>query len=48
MNIKNSMLDNVIYKQLDWNSEGRRMNEGRLPRKIWNGVHIEKEEREDL
>ena len=34
MNIKNSVLDYVIYKQLNWYDHMKRMDEERLPRKI--------------
>ena len=43
MNIKNSVLDYIRYKQLNWYGHVQGMNEERLPRKI-----LEVEEIEDL
>ena len=34
MNIKNSILDYIRYKQLNWYSHVQKMGEERLPRKI--------------
>ena len=34
MNIKNSVLDYIKYKQLNWYGHKQRMNKERLPRKI--------------
>ena len=34
MNVKNSALDYVRYKQLNWYGEAQGMDEERLPRKI--------------
>ena len=34
MNIKNSILDYIRYKQLNWNDHVQKMDEERLPRKI--------------
>ena len=43
INIKNSVLDYVRYKQLNWYDHVQRMDQERLPRRI-----LEYEEREDL
>ena len=45
--IKNSVLDYIIYKQLNWYGHFRRMNEERLPQKFWKGVHLEKKKRKN-
>ena len=47
-NIKNSVLDYIRYKQLNWYGHVRRMNEEKLSRKILECVLLEKEEKEDL
>ena len=48
MSVKNSVLDYIRYKQLNWYGHVQRMEEERLPRKFWNGPHLEDEEGEDL
>ena len=42
MKVKYSVLDYIIYKQLNWYGHVQRINEERLRRKFWNGVHQEK------
>ena len=43
MNVKNSVLDNIRYKQLNCYGHVRRLNEERLPQKV-----LEEEEKEIL
>ena len=45
-NIKNSVLDYIRYKQLNWYGQ-ERMKKGSLG-KFWNVAHLEHEEGEDL
>jgi hypothetical protein len=47
MNIKNYVLDDRRYRQLNWYGRMQRMHDERLAQKIWNGVQPE-EEKEDL
>ena len=35
MNVKNSVIDYVKYKQLNWYGHIRRMPEERIPRRVW-------------
>ena len=35
MNVKNSVIDYVTYKQLNWYRHIRRMPEERIPRRVW-------------
>ena len=48
MNIKNSVLDYIRYKQLEWYDHVQRMNEERLPRTILDWFPPGKAEKEDL
>ena len=48
MNIKNSVLDDIRYKQLNWYGHGRRMNEERLPRKILEQCPTGRRRRRDI
>jgi hypothetical protein len=48
MNIKNSVLDYIRHKKLNWYGHVKRMDEERLLRRILNGAHLEDEERKDL
>ena len=43
-----SFLDYIRYQQLNWYGHVQRIDEGRLLKKNWNGVHLEEEEKEDL
>ena len=43
INIKNSVLDYVRYKHMDYYGHVRRINDERLLRKFCNGVHLEEE-----
>ena len=47
INIRNSALDYIRYKQVNWYGHVRRIDEERLPQHF-NGVLLEEEEREDL
>ena len=47
MNIKNSALDYIRYKQLTWYSHVLRMKKGSL-KITWNDVRLEEEAKEDL
>ena len=47
MNIKNSLLDYITYKQLYWYDHVQRMNEERLPRKILVWFLLEEEEEKE-
>ena len=47
MSIKNSILDYMRYKQLDWCGHVQRMKKGYL-KKIRNVFRLEEEEKEDL
>ena len=44
MNVTRSLLDDIKTKQLLWYGHVQRMEEGRLPKKLWNGVHQEENE----
>ena len=35
MNVKNSVIDSVTYKQLNWYGHIRRMPEETIPRRVW-------------
>ena len=48
VNIKNSVLDYIKYKHLNWYGRVRRINEERLPQNILNCVQLKEEENEDL
>ena len=48
MNIKNSVLDYMRYKQLNWYGLVQRMDHEGSLEEFWNGAHLEDEEREDL
>ena len=48
MNVVRSLLDNIKTKQLQWYRHVQKMEEGRLPKKFWNGVHQEEENKVDL
>ena len=47
MNIKNSLLYYIRYKQVNWYDYVRKMNEERLPQTFWNGDRLEEEEEEE-
>ena len=47
MNVKNSVLDYMKYKQLNWCGKMQRMNEERIPLKNCKSVHLEEEEEEE-
>ena len=44
MNIKNSVLYYIKYQQLNSYGHVQRLDEERLPQRIWNGVHLEEVE----
>ena len=46
-NFKDSVLDNLKYKQQNWYGHVNKMDGVRLPRKFWNGVRLEEEEEEE-
>ena len=48
MNVTRSLLDDIKTKQLKWYGHVQGMEEGRLPKKLWNGAHQEEENEEDL
>jgi hypothetical protein len=37
------ILDYIRNKQLNWYGHVRRMNEERLPQKVYNGIHLQKQ-----
>jgi len=39
MNVTRSLLEDIKTKQLQWYGHVQRMEEGRLPKKYWNGDH---------
>ena len=45
---KNSVLDYIRYKQLKWYGHVGEMNEESLPKKCWNGIDLEEQEKEDF
>ena len=47
-NIKNSVLDYIRYKPLNWYGHVQRMDQEKLPRRILNGAHLEDEGWEDF
>ena len=47
INNKNSVLDYIRYKQLNWYDHVQRMKQG-YPEKFWNGIHLEEEEKKHL
>ena len=48
MSIKNSVLNCIRYKELNWYGHVQRMDQERFPRRIWNGARLVDYEREDL
>ena len=48
MNVIRSLLDDIKTKQLQWYGHVSRMEEGRLPKEVMNGVHQEEENEVDL
>ena len=48
MNVTRSLLEDIKTKQLKWYGHVQRMEEGRLPKKLWNGAHQEEENEVDL
>ena len=48
MDVTRSLVDDVKTKQLHWYGDVSRMEEGRLPKTLWNGVHQEEENEVDL
>jgi hypothetical protein len=39
MNVTRFLLEDIKTKQLQWYGHVQRMEEGRLPKKYWNGDH---------
>ena len=48
VNVTRSLLDDIKTKQLQRYGHVQRMEEGRLPKKLWNGAHQEEENEVDL
>ena len=48
INVTRSLLEDIKTKQLKWYGHVQRMEEGRLPKKLWNGAHQEEENEVDL
>jgi len=48
MNVTRFLLDDIKTKQIQWYGYVQRMEEGRLPKKLWNGIHRELENEIDL
>ena len=48
MNVTRSLLEDIKTKQLKWYGHVQGMEEGRLPKKSWNGAHQEEENEVDL
>jgi hypothetical protein len=48
MNVTRSLLDDIKTKQLQWYGHVQRMEGGRLPKEVINGVHQEEQNEEDL
>ena len=46
--VTRSLLEDIKTKQLKWYGHVQRMEEGRLPKKLWNGGHQEEENEVDL
>ena len=48
MNLTRCLLDDIKTQQLKWYGYIQRMEEGRLPKTLWNGANQEEENEEDL
>ena len=48
MNIKNSILDYIRYKQLNWYGHVQRKDEEGYLKNFGSGAHMEEEEKEEL
>ena len=48
MNVTKSLLEDIKTKQLKLCGHVQRMEEGRLPKMLWNGAHQEEENEVDL
>ena len=48
MNVTRSVLDDIKTQQLKWYGHVQRMEEGRLPKNLWNGAQQEEENEVDI